>query len=155
MKAAAAANGRPKGAPRRTKKIVPKNSGGDEKKLQSVLKKLQVNPVGAIEKVFFVYDNDKIQVFDQPKVGAGQKQNTFVVAGKSEMKNASEVEMKTKWTESDMAEILQRQMQQRGMHMPDNNDDQIPDLVDNFDDVADEDDGDEAPEKAAAEEIDE
>ena len=88
-------------------------------------------------------------------MGAGQKQNTFVVAGKSEMKNASEVEMKTKWTESDMAEILQRQMQQRGMHMPDNNDDQIPDLVDNFDDVADEDDGDEAPEKAAAEEIDE
>ena len=47
---------------------MPKNSGGDEKKLQSVLKKLQVNPVGAIEKVFFVYDNDKIQVFDQPKV---------------------------------------------------------------------------------------
>ena len=56
-----------KGSVRRKHKAVHKNSGGDDKKLQSTLKKLQVNPIPGIEEVNLFKDDNSVIHFVNPK----------------------------------------------------------------------------------------
>lgn len=53
---------------RRKKKIVHKAASADDKKLQSQLKKLSVNPIPGIEEVNMFKDDGTILNFSNPKV---------------------------------------------------------------------------------------
>jgi len=53
---------------RRKKKIVHKAASADDKKIQSQLKKLSVNPIPGIEEVNMFKDDGTILNFSNPKV---------------------------------------------------------------------------------------
>jgi hypothetical protein len=56
-----------KGTPRRKIKSKPKNSGVDDKKLQTALKKLNVQPIQAIEEVNMFKADGNVIHFAAPK----------------------------------------------------------------------------------------
>merc|ERR1712227_231287 len=80
-----------KGTPRRKKKIVHKASNSDDKKLQSQLKKLQINPIPGIEEVNMFKDDGSVLHFSAPKVQASHQANTFAISGQAETKQVSEM----------------------------------------------------------------
>ena len=75
-----------KGTMRRKKKVVHKSTGGDDKKLQSTLKKLSCNPIPGIEEVNMFKDDGNVLHFTQPKVQAAIAANTFAITGAAENK---------------------------------------------------------------------
>ena len=58
---------RGKGTPRRTVKKVHKSSGADDKKLQAALKKMNVQPIQAIEEVNMFKSDGNVIHFSAPK----------------------------------------------------------------------------------------
>lgn len=58
---------RGKGTPRRKVKKVHKSSGADDKKLQTVLKKMNVQPIAAIEEVNMFKSDGNVIHFSAPK----------------------------------------------------------------------------------------
>ena len=58
---------RGKGTPRRVVKKVHKSSGTDDKKLQASLKKLNVQPIQAIEEVNMFKEDGNVIHFANPK----------------------------------------------------------------------------------------
>jgi nascent polypeptide-associated complex subunit beta len=58
---------RGKGTPRRKVKKVHKSSGTDDRKLQAALKKLQVQPIQAIEEVNMFKEDGNVIHFSNPK----------------------------------------------------------------------------------------
>lgn len=56
-----------KGTPRRKVKKVHKTAGGDDKKLQSALKKLNVQPIPGIEEVNMFKEDGNVLHFSAPK----------------------------------------------------------------------------------------
>merc|ERR1712178_195125 len=80
-----------KGTARRKKKIVHKASNTDDKKLQSQLKKLQINPIPGIEEVNMFKDDGSVLHFSAPKVQASSQANTFAISGQAETKQVSEM----------------------------------------------------------------
>ncbi|KAG9240150.1 putative nascent polypeptide-associated complex subunit [Calycina marina] len=80
-----------KGKPRR--KIVPKHktAGGDDKKLQTQLKKLNVQPIQAIEEVNMFKADGNVIHFQAPKVHAAVPSNTFAIYGTGEDKELTEL----------------------------------------------------------------
>lgn len=68
-----------KGTPRRKKKIVHKASNSDDKKLQSQLKKLQINPIPGIEEVNMFKDDGSVLHFSAPKVSKSFKKSILTI----------------------------------------------------------------------------
>ncbi|XP_071720420.1 basic transcription factor 3-like [Rutidosis leptorrhynchoides] len=79
-----------KGSVRRKKKAVHKTTTTDDKRLQSTLKRIGVNPIPQIEEVNIFKDEQVIQ-FLNPKVQAAVGANTWVVSGTSQTKNLQDV----------------------------------------------------------------
>ncbi|KAL9592115.1 MAG: hypothetical protein Q9179_007037 [Wetmoreana sp. 5 TL-2023] len=80
-----------KGTPRRKQKRVHKTSGTDDKKLQTSLKKLNVQPIQAIEEVNMFKEDGNVIHFAAPKVHAAVPSNTFAVYGNGEDKELTEL----------------------------------------------------------------
>ncbi|EPS36948.1 hypothetical protein H072_9482 [Dactylellina haptotyla CBS 200.50] len=80
-----------KGTPRRKVKKVHKSSGTDDKKLQSSLKKLNVQPIQAIEEVNMFKEDGNVIHFSAPKVHASVPANTFAIYGHGEDKELTEL----------------------------------------------------------------
>merc|ERR1711970_805979 len=72
-------------------KIVHKASNTDDKKLQSQLKKLSINPIPGIEEVNMFRDDGSVIHFTNPKVQASPQANTFAISGQAETKQVSEM----------------------------------------------------------------
>jgi len=75
-----------KGSARRKKKVLHKTTVGDEKKLQTSLKKLGLNPIPSIEEVNMIKSDGSVIHFNNPKVQASLSANTFAVTGHAETK---------------------------------------------------------------------
>lgn len=73
-----------KGTPRRKKKIVHQTPGTDDKKLQSLLKKLAVNVIPGIEEVNMIKNDGTVIHFNNPKAQASLAANTFAITGHGE-----------------------------------------------------------------------
>ncbi|XP_037027175.1 transcription factor BTF3 homolog 4 [Bradysia coprophila] len=126
-----------KGSARRKKKVVHSTPATDDKKLQSSLKKLSVNTIPGIEEVNIIKNDGSVIHFNNPKTQASLSTNTFAITGHGENKQISEMLpgiltqlgpeglMQLKKIASDMMSTKK---------MPD--DDDVPDLVENFDEVA-------------------
>ncbi|EKD12246.1 nascent polypeptide-associated complex subunit beta [Drepanopeziza brunnea f. sp. 'multigermtubi' MB_m1] len=80
-----------KGTPRRKVKKVHKTGGIDDKKLQTALKKLNVQPIQAIEEVNMFKADGNVIHFAAPKVHAAVPSNTFAIYGNGEDKELTEL----------------------------------------------------------------
>merc|ERR1711879_676416 len=80
-----------KGTPRRKVKKVHRSAGTDDKKLQTALKKLNVQPIQAIEEVNMFKTDGNVIHFSAPKVHASVPANTFAIYGHGEDKELTEL----------------------------------------------------------------
>ncbi|KAF2083525.1 nascent polypeptide-associated complex subunit beta [Saccharata proteae CBS 121410] len=138
-----------KGTPRRKVKKVHKNAGTDDKKLQGALKKLNVQPIQAIEEVNMFKSDGNVIHFSAPKVHAAVPANTFAVYGNGEDKELTELVpgiLNQLGPDSlaslrKLAESYQSMQKEKGEDdkKDDEDDDDIPDLVagENFEGKAD------------------
>ncbi|KAH8829431.1 NAC domain-containing protein [Flagelloscypha sp. PMI_526] len=152
MQAAAAANRiGGKGTVRR--KVVRKNKASgaqDDKKLQAALKKLNVQPIPGVEEVNMFREDGNVLHFSAPKVHAAINSNTFAVYGTGQVKELTELvpgilnqlgpdslASLRKLAESYQAIQGQTRPAGEGEAAAEDDDDDVPDLVENFDVEAD------------------
>jgi nascent polypeptide-associated complex subunit beta len=137
------------GTARRKKKVVHRTATTDDKKLQSSLKKLTVNNIPGIEEVNMFKDDGTIIHFNNPKVQASLAANTFAITGHAEHKPITEMlpSILNQLPTESLAHLKERIVgagagQQAGgasglgsaIGLPTTEeDDEVPDLVDNFD----------------------
>ncbi|CAF0946846.1 unnamed protein product [Brachionus calyciflorus] len=137
-----------KGVPRRKKKIVHKTATTDDKKLQSSLKKLTVNHIPGIDEVNMFKDNGEVINFVNPKVQASLTSNIFAISGHSETKPLTDM-LPTIMQQLGGDNVfnlknLAKQLEKAGEELKANQgagataaqDDEIPDLVENFDEAS-------------------
>ncbi|XP_018917941.1 transcription factor BTF3 homolog 4 [Bemisia tabaci] len=127
-----------KGTPRRKKKVVH-TTAADDKKLQSSLKKLAVNAIPGIEEVNMIKDDGTVIHFNNPKAQASLPANTIAINGHGEIKQIT-----------DMLPNILSQLGPEGLTQlkrlatsvssnapvpkpPVEEDDDIPELIENFD----------------------
>ncbi|KAF3068729.1 hypothetical protein CFAM422_007764 [Trichoderma lentiforme] len=79
------------GTPRRPVKRAPARSNNDDKKLQANLKKLNTQPIQAIEEVNMFKSDGNVIHFAAPKVHAAVQSNTFAIYGNGEDKELTEL----------------------------------------------------------------
>ncbi|EFQ97179.1 nascent polypeptide-associated complex subunit beta [Nannizzia gypsea CBS 118893] len=124
-------------------KKVHKSSGTDDKKLQTALKKMNVQPIQAIEEVNMFKEDGNVIHFAAPKVHASVPSNTFAIYGNGEEKELTELVpgiLNQLGPDSlaslrKLAESYQSMQKKEEGKKDDEDDDDIPDLVEgeNFD----------------------
>jgi len=136
-----------KGSMRRKKKVTRKSTSHDDKKLKSVLNKLSVRDIPAIEEVNLFRDDGKVVHFSSPKVQASIASNTYVVSGNCETKELKDLlpDIMTQLGSDNIAELkkLYASYSGAGADKGEDSDDDVPDLVDNFEETSK---GDDIPE---------
>lgn len=140
-----------KGTPRRKKKIVHSTPATDDKKLQSSLKKLSVNTIPGIEEVNIIKNDGTVIHFNNPKAQASLPTNTFAITGHGENKSISEMlpGILTQLGPQDItqlkkiaSELANKSGAAAGAAAAgaaaaaNTGDDDVPDLVENFEEVA-------------------
>jgi len=139
------------GTARRKKKVVHRTATTDDKKLQSSLKKLTVNNIPGIEEVNMFKDDGTIIHFNNPKVQASLAANTFAITGHAEHKPITDMlpSILNQLPSESLAHLKERIVgasaaggqgaaglggMSLGSTLPTTEeDDEVPDLVDNFD----------------------
>jgi len=133
-----------KGSVRRKKKVVHKTATTDDKKLQSSLKKMNVNTIPGIEECNMIKDDGTVIHFTNPRVQASLAANTFAVSGQSEVKQLTDM-LPGIITQlgPDGLNILRQIASQMptaaaaaGGRHHDVDDEQVPDLIGNFDEAS-------------------
>jgi len=142
-----------KGTARRKKKVVHRSATTDDKKLQSTLKKLSVSTIPGIEEVNMIKDDGTVIHFNNPKVQASLSSNVFAVTGHGETKEVADMlptilsQMGPESLEhvKRLAYTGGQRFQQMGSvgglktdpaedgDADDSDDEEVPDLVSNFD----------------------
>ncbi|KAJ8687837.1 hypothetical protein QAD02_023631 [Eretmocerus hayati] len=127
-----------KGTPRRKKKVVHATAATDDKKLQSCLKKLSVNNIPGIEEVNMIKDDGTVIHFNNPKAQASLQANTFAITGHGENKQITEMlpGILSQLGAEGLNQLKRLASSVAGSGMPKttiDEDDEVPDLVENFD----------------------
>lgn len=126
-----------KGTPRRKKKVVHSTPATDDKKLQSSLKKLSVNTIPGIEEVNIIKNDGTVIHFNNPKAQASLATNTFAITGNGEPKQISEM-LPGILTQLGPEGLMQ--LKKIANDIVSNkklaDDEDVPELVENFEDVA-------------------
>ena len=136
-----------KGTPRRKKKIVHSTPATDDKKLQSSLKKLSVNTIPGIEEVNIIKNDGSVIHFNNPKAQASLPTNTFAITGHGENKSITEMlpGILTQLGPQDITQLkkIASEFANKGAAAAAASagaggslDDDVPDLVQNFEEVA-------------------
>ncbi|XP_035276519.1 transcription factor BTF3 homolog 4-like isoform X1 [Anguilla rostrata] len=133
-----------KGTARRKKKVVHRTATADDKKLQSSLKKLAVNNIAGIEEVNMIKDDGTVIHFNNPKVQASLSANTFAITGHAETKQLTEMLPGIlSQLGADSLSSLRKLAEQAVFDNKapkaediDEEDDDVPDLVENFDEAS-------------------
>ncbi len=133
------------GSARRKPKGNPK-SVGDDKKLGGVLKKMQMQNLPSIEEVNIFKDDGNVIHITNPKVQSSPPCNTYVVSGNVETKQLVELlpgiltQLGPEHTERLRKYAEQIQAQESGklgtVEEGDDDDDDVPELVENFEEAA-------------------
>ncbi|KAK9451187.1 NAC domain-containing protein [Limtongia smithiae] len=125
-----------KGTPRRKTKKAHKNAGTDDKKLQTALKKLNVQPIQGIEEVNMFKEDGKVIHFAAPKVQASVPSNTFAIYGNGEDKDLTELlpGILNQLGPDSLASLRRLAESYKSLQLDNNkkddeDDDEIPDLV--------------------------
>ncbi|KAJ8270147.1 hypothetical protein GJAV_G00110880 [Gymnothorax javanicus] len=106
-----------KGTARRKKKVVHRTATADDKKLQSSLKKLAVNNIAGIEEVNMIKDDGTVIHFNNPKPAGADSLTSL-------RKLAEQFPRQVLDNKAPKAEDI------------DEEDDDVPDLVENFDEAS-------------------
>merc|ERR1719187_3125617 len=130
-----------KGSARRKKKVVHRTATADDKKLQFSLKKLGVNNISGIEEVNMFTNQGTVIHFNNPKVQASLAANTFTITGHAENKQLTEMlpgilnQLGADGLSNlrRLAEQLPKGRVAETVDEEGDDDDDVPDLVDNFD----------------------
>lgn len=127
-----------RGTPRRKKKVVHSNPATDDKKLQSSLKKLAVNTIPGIEEVNIIKNDGSVIHFNNPKTQASLASNTFAITGNGEVKQISELlpGIVTQLGPEGLLHLKKLASDFVASKKTADEDDDVPDLVENFEDVA-------------------
>ncbi|XP_035276520.1 transcription factor BTF3 homolog 4-like isoform X2 [Anguilla rostrata] len=132
-----------KGTARRKKKVVHRTATADDKKLQSSLKKLAVNNIAGIEEVNMIKDDGTVIHFNNPKVQASLSANTFAITGHAETKQLTEMlpGILSQLGADSLSSLRKLAEQVFDNKAPkaediDEEDDDVPDLVENFDEAS-------------------
>ncbi|KAG9281962.1 transcription factor BTF3 isoform X1 [Astyanax mexicanus] len=135
-----------KGTARRKKKVVHRTATADDKKLQFSLKKLGVNNISGIEEVNMFTNQGTVIHFNNPKVQASLAANTFTITGHAETKQLTEMlpsilnqlGADSLTSLRKLAEALPKQAGDGKAPMAggEDEDDEVPDLVENFDEAS-------------------
>jgi nascent polypeptide-associated complex subunit beta len=126
-----------RGSVRRTKRSSAKVNGTDDKKLQGTLKRLGCHPIPAIEEVNLFLEGGNIIHFKNPKMQASVPANVFVVSGHNETKPLQDLlpGIATQLgAENIMA--LRKMAEQAMAQAAGKKDEDVPDLVENFEEVS-------------------
>ena len=129
---------------RRKRKAVHKTTTTDDKRLQSTLKRLGVNTIPAIEEVNLFAEGGEVIHFSQPKVQASIAANTYVVSGHAETKQLqdllpgiiNQLGPDNLANLKKLAETYQGGQAPPGANADDDDDEDVPDLVDNFEEAS-------------------
>merc|ERR1711966_551304 len=127
-----------KGSVRRKKKVVHKTTTTDDKRLQNTLKRLGINSIPAIEEVNLFMESGEGIHFTNPKVQASIAANTYVIIGHAETKKLQDpfpgiLNQVDKSVLPSLKKIAEQYSQ--GGEAADDldaDDDEVPDLVENF-----------------------
>ncbi|KAJ8040385.1 Transcription factor BTF3 [Holothuria leucospilota] len=130
-----------KGTTRRKRKHLHRTALGDDKKLQNALKRLAVNSIHGIEEVNMIKDDNTVIHFNNPKVQASAAANTFAISGHAETKQMNDIPNILSHlgveTASNLQKLVQGMAEAQGKEFVpdtiDEEDDDVPDLVENFD----------------------
>jgi len=129
-----------KGSVRRKKKAVHKSNTTDEKKFQGTLKRLGVNNIPGIEEVNLFKEDGSVIHFANPKVQASIPANTYVVSGHAENKKIQDLlpGIINQLGPDNLANLkrIAESYSQKTDATKDEDDDEVPALVDNFEEVA-------------------
>ncbi|CAF1027293.1 unnamed protein product [Adineta ricciae] len=139
-----------KGTARRKKKIIHRSANAGDKNLQSSLKKLAANNIPGIEEVNMFKDNGEVIHFSNPKVQASLGSNTYAISGPSDTKSLQDMlptimsQMGMSTVDPGLASEFSRRKGgenetgdgQAGTTNEQEGDDEVPNLVENFDDVS-------------------
>jgi len=142
-----------KGTARRKKKVVHKSNVTDDKKIQTALKKIGVSSISGIEEVNLIKDDGEVIHFNNPKVQACLQSNTFAITGHAETKQITDLlpsllsqlraenltSALRKLASSGGTEAAQAGAAGDGVHAQptaDVDDEDVPDLVENFDEAS-------------------
>ncbi|VWU49211.1 basic transcription factor 3b, putative [Hepatocystis sp. ex Piliocolobus tephrosceles] len=162
-----------KGSARRTIKKVHKNSISNEKKITLTLKKLSATHFNDVDEIILYKDDNTFLEFTKPKLAVALQSNCYIITGKftdkkldlnklfNEMKGSGKLNLQaleqlekvTRLQNSENADDLSGQKENQNQ----NQIDEIPDLVNNFEDFSLEEQSDmqENVQKSKVEEIDE
>merc|ERR1712010_351370 len=133
-----------KGSVRRKTKRRTHSSSSDDKRLQNTLKRLGVNNIPAIEEVNLFNDNGTVIHFSNPKVQASIGANTYVISGHAENKKLQEllpgiINQLGPDNLANLKKIAESYQTAKGDNIDEeseeDSDDDVPDLVENFEDV--------------------
>jgi len=131
-----------KGTMRRKHKAVRKSATQDDKRIKQTLNKLSVRDIPAIEEVNLFKDDGHVIHFKNPKVQASIAANTYVVSGNAETKKLQEL-LPGILTQlgpdalTDLKKLYETFSAQQGAAAAGGADeDDVPDLVENFEDVS-------------------
>ncbi|XP_066581818.1 transcription factor BTF3 homolog 4 [Prorops nasuta] len=130
-----------KGTPRRKKKVVHTTAATDDKKLQSCLKKLSVNTIPGIEEVNMIKDDGTVIHFNNPKAQASLTANTFAITGHGENKQITEMlpGILSQLGPEGLTQLKRFASTVTGTTAGKTTleeDDEVPDLVENFDEAS-------------------
>jgi len=128
-----------KGSVRRKKMTTHKTASTDEKRLQGTLKRLGVNNIPGIEEVNLFKEDGNVIHFKTPKVQASIGANTYVVSGHAETKKLQDLlpEIIHQLGPDNLAN-LKKIVESYTSKKEETGDDEIPELVSNFDEKAEE-----------------
>uniref|UniRef100_A0A6I8RZB3 Transcription factor BTF3 n=1 Tax=Xenopus tropicalis TaxID=8364 RepID=A0A6I8RZB3_XENTR len=134
------------GTARRKKKVVHRTATADDKKLQFSLKKLGVNNISGIEEVNMFTNQGTVIHFNNPKVQASLAANTFTITGHAETKQLTEMlpsilnqlGADSLTSLRRLAEALPKQSVdgKAPLASGEEEDDEVPELVENFDEAS-------------------
>jgi nascent polypeptide-associated complex subunit beta len=141
-----------KGTARRKKKVVHKSNVTDDKKIQTALKKIGVNGISGIEEVNLIKDDGEVIHFNNPKVQACLQSNTFAITGHAETKQITDLlpSLLSQLRAENLTSALKKLSQSApadpsqgaggelmgGAGTVDMDDEEVPDLVENFDEAS-------------------
>ncbi|KAG0225130.1 Nascent polypeptide-associated complex subunit beta [Actinomortierella wolfii] len=136
----AAAQNRSKGQPRRNIKVHRPTSSGDDKKLQAAIEKLGVSTMYGVEEVNMFKEDGSVLHFRNAKVHSAATSNTYIVYGRGEEKELTELVPSilsqlgpdSLATLRKLAESYQQSAAGKAA-LGGDDDDEVPDLVDSFD----------------------
>ncbi|KAI9138492.1 nascent polypeptide-associated complex subunit beta [Paraphysoderma sedebokerense] len=126
-----------KGTPRRKVKKVHKTTAGDDKKIQTALKKLNVQPIGGIEEVNMFRSDGQVIHFAAPKVHASVQSNVFAIYGRGEEKELTELVpgILSQLGPESLANLRKLAESYQVSQSAAKGDDDVPELVDNFEET--------------------